>query len=254
MEPKEVQKHLWTKRSVRDDFELLDASQQATQFKNSDTWRVFRVMAELVEGFEQMSTVGPAVSVFGSARAAPSDPYYEAALTTARLLAQNKLAVITGGGGGIMEAANRGAQEGGGLSIGLNIELPFEQNPNDYLDLLLEFHYFFVRKVMFLKYSLGFIMFPGGYGTFDELFEALTLVQTNRSPNFSLVLYGSDYWSEMIEWIRHKTMARRYIAPTELDLMTLTDSPEEAVQTVIERVHQLAEKEEHRRDAGADRD
>jgi len=252
MEPRDAQKHLWTKRSVRDDFELLDASQQTTEFKGSDIWRVFRIMAEFVEGFEQMSAVGPAVSVFGSARTAPSDPYYQAALTTAKLLAQNKLAVITGGGGGIMEAANRGAQQGGGLSIGLNIELPFEQKPNDYLDVLLEFHYFFARKVMFLKYSIGFILFPGGYGTCDELFEALTLVQTRRNRNFCLVLYGSDYWSDMIEWLRHKTLKHRYIAPTDIDLMTLTDSPQEAVQAVIDRLHQLARQEERRKGEGSD--
>jgi len=163
----------FSKRGIEADFELLDASRQKRDFTATDTWRVFRIMSEFVEGFEQLSRVGPAVSVFGSARMPQSDPYYEQARRTAALLARNDIAVITGGGGGIMEAANRGAREAGGLSIGLNIELPFEQKPNEYLDLLLEFHYFFTRKVMFLKYSIGFILFPGGFGTMDEMFEAL---------------------------------------------------------------------------------
>jgi len=246
MKPKEAEKarkYLWTKRSMRDDFELLDASHQHTEFKQNDTWRVFRIMAEFVEGFEQMSKVGPAVTVFGSSRAPASDPYYEAARRTARLLVENNLGVITGAGGGIMEAANRGAYEAGGPSVGLNIELPFQQKPNEYLSTLLEFHYFFVRKMMFLKYSLGFILFPGGFGTMDELFESLTLVQTNRNRNFSVVLFGSKYWSGLIEWVREKMLGRNYISPGDLDLMTITDSPEEAVQRIIERVHVLADQE-----------
>lgn len=233
----------WTKRSIQADFELLDASHQEVDYKQSDTWRVFRIMAEFVEGFEEMSRVGPAVSVFGSARADESDPYYEPARQTGRLLVENDLAVITGGGGGIMEAANRGAREAGGKSVGLNIELPFEQRPNDYLDLPLEFHYFFVRKVMFLKYSLGFILFPGGFGTMDELFEALTLMQTRRNRNFGLVLFGSEYWEGLCEWVNDNLNERDYISPEDMDLLTVTDSPQEAVEKVIERVHRVARQE-----------
>ena len=234
---------LWTKRSIQSDFELLDASRQEVDYKQSDTWRVFRIMAEFVEGFEQMSRVGPAVSVFGSSRADESDPYYEPARKTGRLLVDNNLAVITGGGGGIMEAANRGAHEAGGRSVGLNIELPFEQKPNDYLDVPLEFHYFFVRKVMFLKYSLGFILFPGGFGTMDELFEAITLMQTGRNRTFGLVLYGSEYWSGLAEWVTDNLLEREYISPEDRDLLTVTDSPEETVQAVIERAHDVAQQE-----------
>ena len=246
-DPDTAIKHLWTKRGVRDDFELLDASRQCSEFKNSDTWRVFRVMSELVEGFEQMATVGPAVSVFGSARADQSDKYYPAAVSVGKMLAENNFAVITGGGGGIMEAANRGAREAGGLSIGLNIELPHEQRPNDYLDHILEFHYFFVRKLMFLKYSLGFILMPGGYGTLDELFEALTLVQTHRNRNFSVVLFGSDYWAKMVEWAANSTLRRGYIDQEERALLTVTDSPEEAVQAVMERLRTLASQETNKK-------
>ena len=239
---------LWTKGSIQADFELLDASHQEVDYKQSDTWRVFRIMAEFVEGFEQMSRVGPAVSVFGSSRADESDPYYEPARETGRLLVENNLAVITGGGGGIMEAANRGAYEAGGKSVGLNIELPFEQKPNEYLDVPLDFHYFFCRKVMFLKYSLGFILFPGGFGTMDELFEALTLMQTGRNRNFGLVLYGSEYWAGLAEWVREYQLERDYIAPEDCDLLTVTDSPEETVHNVIERAHNVAQQEAARRE------
>ncbi|MHC4480879.1 MAG: LOG family protein [Planctomycetota bacterium] len=230
-----------TKRSIRDDFDLLDASRQASDFVHTDTWRVFRVMSEFVEGFEQLSQVGPAVSIFGSARTTSSDPYCEHAHRTAWLLARDNIAVITGGGGGIMEAANRGAREGGGTSVGLNIELPFEQVPNPYIDLLLEFHYFFVRKVMFLKYSIGFILFPGGFGTMDELFEALTLVQTERNENFGVVLFGSDYWGGLIDWLRGTMLSRRYIPEGDLDIFEMTDEPERAVQHIRDRLHAVAQ-------------
>ena len=234
-------RHLWTKRGVRSDFELLDASRQHTSFAHQDTWRVFRIMAEFVEGFEALYATGPAVSLFGSSRAGESDKYYGKAREMARLLAQKGVTVITGGGGGFMEAANRGAKEGGGKSVGLNIELPFEQKPNDYLDLLIEFHYFFCRKVMFLKYSVGFILFPGGYGTMDELFEALTLIQTGRNENFGLVLFGSEYWKGLIDWLREKMLARKYIAPRDLALCRVTDDPNEAVDVILERLKIVAE-------------
>jgi len=240
--------HFLRKKSIQSDFELLDASFQEEEFKKTDTWRVFRVMAELVEGFEQMSRVTPAISIFGSARTDESDPYYEAARRTARLLSENGITVITGGGGGIMEAANRGAQEGEGTSVGLNIELPYEQEPNSYLDVLLEHHYFFVRKVMFLKYSYGFVLFPGGYGTMDEFFEAITLMQTERNRNFSLVLYGREYWQPLEEWMENQMLERGYISEKDLDLVTFADEPEEALEKVVERVHALAQEQAQNRD------
>jgi len=243
--------HVWGKRSIRDDFDLLDASRQASEFTGTDTWRVFRIMSEFVEGFEQLSKVGPAVSIFGSSRTTSSDPYYAEALRTARLLAENNFAVITGGGGGIMEAANRGAKEGGGVSIGLNIELPHEQKPNDYIDQMLEFHYFFVRKVMFLKYSIGFILFPGGYGTMDELFEAFTLVQTERSENFGVVLFGSAYWEKLLEWLRDPMLERGYISPPDLEIFEVTDDPVRAVEHIRQRLHAVAEWEARRRGESA---
>jgi len=240
-------RHLWTKRSVKDDFDLLDASRQASEFTASDTWRVFRIMSEFVEGFEQLSGLGPAVAVFGSARMKPSDPYYEQARRTGRLLAERRIAVVTGGGGGIMEAANRGAQEGGGPSVGLNIELPHEQRPNEYLDQLLEFHYFFVRKVMFLKYSVGFILFPGGFGTMDEMFEALTLIQTGRNMHFGVVLFGGSYWQGLLEWLREPMLARGYISAEDLSSFRVTDEPAEAVQYIVEQLHTVAALEARRR-------
>ncbi len=229
------------KKGVRSDFELIDASRQNPAFAQQDTWRVFRIMAEFVEGFETLHNIGPAVSVFGSARGNEDDEYYDKARYTARRLAEEGIAVITGGGGGFMEAANRGAKEAGGKSVGLNIELPFEQVPNRYLDIMIEFHYFFCRKVMFLKHSIGFIMFPGGFGTMDELFESLTLIQTMRNENFGLVLYGSEYWNDLLRWIRDPMLARGYISPGDMELIKVTDSAEEAVDIILERLGQLAE-------------
>ncbi len=222
------------------DFELLDASRQASEFTQTDTWRVFRIMSEFVSGFEQLAQIGPAVSIFGSARAAESDPYYDLARQMGRRLAESDIAVITGGGPGIMEAANRGAQEAGGLSLGFNIELPHEQKPNACLDQMLEFHYFFVRKVMFLKYSVGFILFPGGYGTMDELFEALTLLQTHRTENFGLVLFGKAYWEDMMGWLEQCMRPRGYISPEDLDIFEVTDDPDKAVVHILEQLHTVA--------------
>ncbi len=228
------------KKGVKSDFELIDSSRQNTAFAQSDTWRVFRIMAEFVEGFETLHNLGPAVSIFGSARGKKDDEYYNKARYTAKKLAEEDVAVITGGGGGFMEAANRGAREGGGKSVGLNIELPFEQQPNQYLDIMLEFHYFFCRKVMFLKNSIGFIMFPGGFGTMDELFEALTLIQTMRNENFGLVLYGSEFWEGLLEWIKEPMLARGYISPEDIDIVKITDSADEAVNIILERLSHLA--------------
>jgi len=199
-----------------------------------DAWRVFRIMGEFVEGFDTLMDLGPAVSIFGSARVRPEDPMYAAAEETARRLAEAGFAVITGGGPGIMEAANKGAVQGGGASVGCNIELPFEQGVNDYVDIAINFRYFFVRKTMFVKYAEGFIIFPGGFGTLDELFEALTLIQTGKVRNFPVILFGSDYWQGLLDWLRDRLVAEGKIAPEDMNLMHVTDSPEEAVNVVLE--------------------
>jgi uncharacterized protein (TIGR00730 family) len=201
-------------------------------FIREDPWRIFRIMAEFVDSFQTMSQVGPAVTIFGSARTKPNDKYYDAAMAIAHGLARNKLAVITGGGPGIMEAANKGAAHGGGKSVGLNIELPHEQSGNRYANVPVHFHYFFARKVCFVKYSLGFVFMPGGFGTLDELFEVLTLVQTQRIPQFPLVLYGSDYWKGLIAWMKTRLEKDKDISPGDLDLLTITDDVDEVVQII----------------------
>ena len=196
-----------------------------------DTWRIFRIMAEFVEGFEEMSTVGPAISIFGSARTKPNHPDYKAAEKTAALLARHRLAVITGGGPGIMEAGNKGAFENGGQSIGLNITLPHEQLANRYQTKSLDFHYFYVRKVMFVKYASGFICFPGGYGTLDEFLELITLIQTLKVGAVPVVLYGSNYWSGLVHWMR-ESLVEKYIDAEDLDIFRVVDTPEDAVKQV----------------------
>ena len=200
---------------------------------SNDSWRIFRIMAEFVEGFEVMGAVGQAVSIFGSARTRPDDPFYKAAEETARLLVKAKLAVITGGGPGIMEAGNKGAFEAGGTSVGLNITLPQEQEGNRYQTVKLDFHYFYARKVMFTKYSSAFICFPGGYGTMDELFEVLTLIQTLKVEPFPVVLYGSEYWEGLVRWIR-QSLGPNYIDPEDVDVFRVVDSPRDAVRVVRE--------------------
>ena len=204
-------------------------------FVDTDPWRVLRIMAEFVQGFGGLATIPPAVTVFGSARVFEGDPMYEAARRVGTRLAEAGLAVITGGGPGLMEAANRGCREGAGLSIGCNIELPFEQRMNPYVDLGLEFQYFFARKTMFVKYSEGFVIFPGGYGTLDELFEALTLIQTGKAGNFPVVLFGSQYWSGLVGWLRETVLAEGKISPPELEIFTLTDDSEQVVP-LLQRV------------------
>jgi len=200
-----------------------------------DLWRIFRVMAEFTEGFEELASVGPAVSIFGSARSKPNDPYYKLAEQTASELAKAGFGVITGGGGGIMEAANKGAADAGGQSIGLNIELPMEQVPNDYQNISLSFRYFFVRKVMFLKYAHGFIVFPGGYGTMDEFFESLVLIQTLKQATFPVILMCTDYWAGLVDWIRTKMLGEhKYIAPDDLDVFTMADDPKDAVRIIVD--------------------
>jgi uncharacterized protein (TIGR00730 family) len=205
---------------------------QRTDQLGGDSWRIFRIMAEFVEAFEVMAGAGPAVSLFGSARTRPTDPMYKAAEETARLLVSERLAVITGGGPGIMEAANKGAFEPGGVSIGLNITLPQEQEANKYQTVSLDFHYFYARKVMFVKYSSAFICFPGGYGTLDEFFEVLTLVQTLKIQPFPIILYGSDYWRGLIEWIRGTLLKGKFIDSEDVDIFRIVDTPRDAVRLV----------------------
>ena len=200
-----------------------------------DLWRIFRVMAEFTEGFEELGTVGPAVSIFGSARTKPEDRYYQLARETASEVTKAGFAVITGGGGGIMEAANKGAAEAGGKSIGLNIELPMEQIPNEYQNLSLHFRYFFCRKVMFLKYAHGFIVFPGGYGTMDEFFESLVLIQTLKQASFPVILMGSDYWNGLVEWMKETMLGKhQYIAPEDMDVFTVVDEPKVATKIIVD--------------------
>jgi uncharacterized protein (TIGR00730 family) len=223
-----------------EDEKLLESPGPAeAAFLHTDPWRVFRIMGEFVQGFDSLANIGRAVAIFGSARVKPQHPQYEAAIETARLLAEAGFGIITGGGPGIMEAANRGAQEGGGRSIGCNIELPFEQGTNAYVELAINFHYFFVRKMMFVKYSEGFIIFPGGFGTMDETFEALTLIQTGKVRDFPVVLFGTEYWGGMLEWIRATMLREGKISVDDLDLLVATDSPAEAVRVVLEATRRI---------------
>lgn len=201
-------------------------------FTREDPWRVFRIMSEFVEGFEVLSQVGPAVSIFGSSRTRASNKYYKLAEQVAYLLAKEGYAIITGSGPGMMEAANKGARRAGGKSIGLNIQIPSEQKPNKYVDTLLDFRYFFVRKVIFVKYAKAFVIMPGGYGTLDEFYEAINLIQTQRIQRFPVVLFGSDYWKGMLDWLRGTVLKQGNISKEDLDIFTLVDEPKEAVKVI----------------------
>ena len=201
----------------------------------SDTWRVFRIMAELVEGFEALNGIGPAVTIFGSARLTPSSPYYNKCLKVAEGLAKNGFAIISGGGPGVMEAANKGAQSADGISVGLNIELPLEQEPNPFQDVRLEFRYFFIRKLMFVKYAVGYVIFPGGFGTMDELFEALTLIQTKKIRSFPVIMVGREYWQGMIDWLKKTVLEAGNVSPEDIDLMSIVDDPEEVCAIITRR-------------------
>ena len=205
-----------------------------TEFIEKDTWRIFRIMAEFIEGFEAMADVGKAVTFFGSSRSTPGTPDYELCVTTARKFARAGFSIITGGGPGIMEAANKGAQEGGGLSVGVNIDLPQEQDPNAYIEKLISFRYFFVRKVMLVKYATAFILLPGGFGTLDEFFETLTLIQTGKITPFPVVLIGQDYWRGLVDWMKERMVGENMISSEDLDLFHVTDSVEEAISIVNE--------------------
>ncbi len=206
---------------------------QAVAFTQSDPWRVLRIQGEFVEGFDALAGIGPAVSVFGSARIDESDPMYQAARDLGRGLVDAGFAVITGGGPGVMEAANRGAYEAGGMSVGCNIELPLEQGINQYVTLPLNFRYFFVRKTMFVKYAEGFVIFPGGYGTVDELFEALTLAQTGKLDPFPIVLFGSDYWGGLLKWLDESVLSGGKISQADRGLLRITDDPADAVHCML---------------------
>ena len=207
------------------------------EFLEQDPWRVFRIMSEFVDGFEMMAQVPPGVSVFGSSRATPEHPYYPKAVEVGRRIAEAGFSVITGGGPGIMEAANRGAKEAGGESIGLNIVLPFEQVANPYLTKVINFRYFFVRKVMFSKYAVGFIFFPGGFGTLDEFYDTVTLIQTGKIHRLPVALVGKDFWGGQLRWLQETACERfRYLSPTDMDLFHLTDDPAQAVQHICEHL------------------
>ncbi len=213
---------------------------QVAGFTKEDPWRIFRIMAEFVESFEMLSQVGPAVTVFGSARTPSTDHYYKASVALAKGLAQNNLAIITGGGPGIMEAANRGAAQAKGKSVGLNIELPFEQKGNRYANVPMHFHYFFSRKDCFVKYSIAFVFMPGGFGTLDEFFEVITLVQTHRIPSVPLILFGKDYWTGLLHWAKATLEKGKFISPGDLELVTLTDDVEEALRIITEYRHRVS--------------
>jgi uncharacterized protein (TIGR00730 family) len=218
---------------VTEDEKLLQQSGPRIDFTRTDPWRVLRIMGEFIEGFDTLATIEKAVTIFGSARIGPDDPHYDAAVETARLLAEAGFDIITGAGPGIMEAGNKGAELGGARSIGCNIELPFEQGANPYVDTLVNFKYFFVRKTMFIKYSVAFVIFPGGFGTLDELFEALTLIQTGKIYRFPVILFGRYYWAGLLRWLQARVLSEGKISEGDLDLMLVTDDPAEAVQAII---------------------
>jgi uncharacterized protein (TIGR00730 family) len=222
---------------LTDDEVLLRSPEPEDEYKTSDSWRVFRIMSEFVNGFDELGTVTRGVSIFGSARTHQNDQYYKAAREMTRLLGEAGFQIITGGGPGIMEAANRGASDAGAPSIGCNIELPFEQLPNPYLTKSLSFKYFFVRKTMFIKYSNAYVIFPGGFGTMDELFEALTLIQTRKIRNFPVVLFGSQYWRGLLAWLTSTMLNEKMINTEDLGLIHLTDSPSDGVKFIVGTVN-----------------
>ena len=227
------------RRRITRDEELLRAS-TIPHFTQTDPWRVLRIMGEFVAGFDALAEIGPAISIFGSARVREDDPMYAKATELARLLAQRGYAIITGGGPGLMEAANRGAREGGGLSVGCTIELPFETGANPYVDLAIDFHYFFVRKMMFVKYAQASVIFPGGFGTLDELFETVTLIQTGKIRRFPIILFGSEYWGGLLNWLKAAPLHEQKIGPTDLALLEISDDPLEVYRLIREATEREA--------------
>jgi uncharacterized protein (TIGR00730 family) len=236
----------FVQRSVQgkptEDEQLLQSPSEEVPFTETDPWRVMRIMSEFVQGFDALAELSRAVTIFGSARTPPGDPNYEAAVETAYLLGEAGCAIITGGGPGIMEAANKGAQQAGVLSVGLNIELPFEQHVNPYVDLALNHRYFFVRKTMLVKYAQAFVIFPGGFGTMDELFESLTLIQTGKIRNFPVVLFDSIYWQGLLEWIGNTMQAEGKIDKADLELIMVTDSPIEVRDFVMASIEETGDR------------
>ncbi|MGQ9550556.1 MAG: LOG family protein [Roseiflexus sp.] len=230
-----------TRRNKRqtEDERLLARPPANTDFLSTDTWRVLRIMGEFVDGFEMLADVGPAVTIFGSARVSADDPMYQAAVDVARALGEAGFAIITGGGPGIMEAGNRGAREAGARSVGLNIELPFEQHLNPYVDTSVTFRYFFVRKMMLVKYAQAFVIFPGGFGTLDELFEALTLVQTGKVRNFPIILFNSAYWNGLLKWLGETVLPARKIAAADIDLLIVSDSVDEVRDLIVRSTYDI---------------
>lgn len=226
-------------RHTEDERLLAGPNLEPMPYHKTDTWRIFRVMGEMVEGVDLLAEVGTAVTIFGSARVQPGEAQYETATAVARLLGEAGFNIMTGGGPGIMEAANKGAREAGVTSVGLNIELPFEQHLNPYVDVGKEFRYFFTRKVMLLKYAQALVIFPGGFGTLDEMFETLTLIQTGKINNFPVVLFDSTFWRGLVEWLRHTMLAQGKISPTDLELFHITDSPEEACAIIYQALKEL---------------
>ena len=231
---------------VTEDEKLLQQPGPAIDFTRTDPWRVLRITGEIIEGFDTLSSVEKGVTIFGSARTSPEDPMYKAAEEVARLLALAGFSIITGAGPGIMEAGNKGAHLAGGRSIGCNIELPFEQGANPYVDTLVRFRYFFVRKTMFIKYSVAFIIFPGGFGTLDELFEAITLIQTGKIYQFPVILFGRHYWAGLLRWLQTRVLAEKKISAGDIDLMILTDDPAEAAHAVISAYGAQTQKADER--------
>lgn len=207
------------------------------EIKLEESWRLFKIIGEFVDGVEALHNIGPAVSIFGSARITPENAYYKKAMEISTLLAKNGYAIITGGGGGIMEAANKGAKLAGGVSAGLNINLPFEQEPNPYADIKIEFKYFFIRKVMFVKYAKAYIIMPGGFGTLDELFEAVTLIQTKRIMPLPVILVGSDYWGGLIDWIKDKLISEKMISAKDINILQIMDDPIQILEAVNKAAH-----------------
>lgn len=236
------------RRRRTEDERLLSVPEREAR-RESTSWRVLRIMGEFVEGFDQLAELGPAVTLFGSARISPGDPMYSAAVEVGRLLGEAGFTIITGGGPGAMEAGNRGAREAGAPSVGLNIELPFESHVNPYVDVEIDFRYFFVRKVMLVKYSRAFVIFPGGFGTMDELFEALTLIQTGKIRDFPVVLFGSDYWRGLIEWLRANMVADGKATEADLGLIALTDSPEAVLEIIMSSAREQQERVDYEEEA-----
>ncbi|MBC8104699.1 MAG: TIGR00730 family Rossman fold protein [Cytophagales bacterium] len=227
------------KGQATEDERLLETALPGTpEFVHTDPWRILRIQSEFVEGFDALAALGPAVTLFGSARTPETDPMYQAAYETARLIGETGMAIITGGGPGIMEAANRGARAAQTTSVGLNIELPFEQHINRYVDISVEFRYFFVRKTVLIKYAQAFVIFPGGFGTMDELFEALTLIQTGKIKNFPVILFGESYWKGFLDWARQTLLAEGKISEEDLLLLNTTDDPERVRDLILEATHE----------------